>query len=119
VKREPWRPAATHWHLPVPVQAIRYTGGNAEEVLAWARTRGASARVARYTNWQREHPPLLVDCHWQRSGIHAEGALEAGDWLVMTFGPHCHVQGWSGDVFTATYTDAAPPEPPKRKWPRR
>lgn len=106
----PWEPTPTHWHLPLPVQAIQYTGDNWAEVINWASHRGATARQARYINYRREHRPLLVTCHWPRSGIHAEGAVEAGDWLVMTFGDDGHVQGWGDAAFAVTYMDA-PPRP--------
>lgn len=113
----PWEPEPTHWHLPVPVQAIRYTGENWAEVINWARHRGAQARQARYVNYRREHRPLLVTCWWPRSGNYAEGAVEAGDWLVLTFGESGHVQGWSAEAFAGEYGDT-PPAPPERRSPR-
>lgn len=111
-----WEPIATHWHRPTPVQAHRYTGENWAETVNWARHRGAEARLARYTDAGREHPPLLVTCWWHRSGNYAEGALQPGDWLVLTFGPHGHVEGWRDGEFACTYTGA---EPQERNLPHR
>lgn len=103
-----WTPDPTHVHRQTGVQAIQYTGANADQVIAWAKRRGLAARV---TSWpeSRVSPPQEVRCdvHWVYSGVHADGGLRPGDWLVMTL-LDGEMQGWRGSDFDRDYQRVSP-----------
>lgn len=108
MRRRRWVPEPTHWHRPTEIQAIQYDGTNAERVVAWAGARGL---VARTTSWPDtpHSPPQEVRCdvHWVASGVHADGGLRPGDWLVMRL-PDGEMQGWRDSDFDREYQPVEP-----------
>jgi hypothetical protein len=102
------RPRPTHVYTPLPVQAIRYTGDNAEEVLAWCAVRHVPSRRAQYAQPGQEHPPVLVEITWG-GGERAEGDVQPGEWLVYDLGTGA-VSHYKHGTFVRRFQD----EPPQR-----